>query len=54
MYRLTEWLRALMMAVIAIPLSVIAFIVVAWWLIAKPDGAYPYVDGGDDESDLTP
>lgn len=51
MYRLIECLRAFLMAVIAVPLSVIAFLVVAWWLIAKPDGAYPYVDGGDDDSD---
>lgn len=44
-------MRVLLHHLIAIPLSIIAFIVVAIVLIVRTPDDSPFLDGGDDDSD---
>ena len=44
-------IRALLSAIIAIPLSIIAFAVVAIVLIVRTPDDSPFLDGGDDGPD---
>lgn len=49
MDRLKGYIRALLTFAIAVPLSVIAFIVVAWHLLTNDDAAYPYSQGAEND-----
>ena len=44
-------MRVLLRHIIAIPLSIIAFAVVAIVLIVRTPDDSPFIDGGDDDSD---
>lgn len=49
MDKIKECTRALLALAIAVPLSVVAFIVVAWHLLTNEDAAYPYSPGAEDD-----
>lgn len=49
MDRLKEFARFALMMTVAVPLSVIAFVVVAWHLLTNEDAAYPYSPGAEDD-----
>lgn len=49
--RILDGLRVLVMAIVAVPLSLIAFIIVAWWLATNPGAGHPYRGGDDGEPD---
>ena len=42
-------IRALLSFAIAVPLSVVAFVIVAWHLLTNEDAAYPYSPGVENE-----
>jgi ABC-type sulfate transport system permease subunit len=50
MDKLKECARALLMMAIAVPLSVVAFVIVAWHLLTSEEAGYPY-RGQDGDSD---
>lgn len=49
MDKLKECARFALMMTVAVPLSVIAFIVVAWHLLTNDDAAYPYSQGVEND-----
>lgn len=42
-------LRAFLRHIVAVPLAIVAFVVVAVYLILREPDDHPFLDGGDDE-----
>lgn len=51
MDKLKEYARFALMMTVAVPLSVIAFIVVAWRLLTNEDASYPFSPGVENDDD---
>lgn len=54
MNKIRDWLRIIAVHFAAVPLAIIAFLVVATVLVMREPDGHPMIDGGDDDSDSQP